>query len=60
METRSSLAENRLRDRSILISNLDRYIEESIYYRTHFSEVYIENKKILFNISDQKGRVKVK
>lgn len=60
MEDKTAIVEKRLRDRSILISNIERYIEESIYYRTHFSELHNTSKSVLYNFLSDKGRVNIK
>ncbi len=47
---------NRINIRHFLVSNLDRYIQESIYYRNFSFEINNDNKTIIYNFLDDYGK----
>jgi len=51
--------DDRLLKRFTAIKNIDYYIEESVYYRTHFSELKNCSKTVLWNTQDNQGRINI-
>ena len=47
---------NRINVRSFIVSNLEKYIEESVYYRNFSFEIKEENKIVIFNYKDESGK----
>jgi hypothetical protein len=41
-----------------IVKNLDSYIKESIYYRTH-TEVFKESKKVLWSFGQKEGKAQL-
>lgn len=51
--------DDRLLKRFTAIKNIDYYIEESVYYRTHFSDLLGLEKKLLWNAQDKINKVQI-
>lgn len=51
--------DDRLLKRFTAIKKIEYYIEESVYYRTHFSDLTGLEKKILWNPESSTSRVRI-
>lgn len=51
--------ENRLEKRFIVLQNLDYYINESIYYRTHKEDVDLSTPIHLWTYDDESGMIDI-
>lgn len=50
-------SDERLLKRFTAIKNIEYYIEESVYYRTHSDQFIEDKKKILWNSKNQSGKI---
>jgi len=51
---------NRINKRNFLVSNLESYIQESVYYRSYSFELNNKNNKtIIFNFVNNSGKGKI-
>lgn len=50
---------NRLEKRFSILNNLEYYISESVYYRTHKEEIDFSDPKILWNYDDENGIIDI-
>jgi len=52
--------QNRIHRRNHIIDNWDRYLNESVYYRTWSEEIKKGKKIVLFNIKNKEGKCLIK
>ena len=59
MEDVGGSLDNRLSRRFIALSNLEYYIEESVYYRSFSDEIKNSKKEILYSTKEESGKLKI-
>jgi hypothetical protein len=59
MEDVGGSLDNRLSRRFIALSNLEYYIEESVYYRSFSDEIKNSKKQILYSTKEESGKLKI-
>lgn len=53
------MSENRLEKRFYIIQNLNYYINESIYYRTHKEDIDFSRPTVLWKYGDEDGIITI-
>lgn len=57
MEVLMNENDDRLLKRFTAIKKLDYYIEESVYYRTHFGDINLSSRNVLWTSSDNNDTI---